>query len=950
VKLWFPYALAVTAIACTPDIHQDPPPPAAIVALFDPGAPVPVVPAPNDLAKDPNTGKLVVPSTDATPAAQREFNTDYLGGLGGFPVQSTAEVLLSGDVKPETVTKQTVVILDLTTDKPVITTPVWNAEKKSIAVPPPEGGWTRAHQYVVALIGGAKGIRGANDELVIGSPAWVLVSGRFPLFVCADDGTCEPTVDIIPSDKTDPHQKFDDQVAKAKRLDQLRQGYAPLLDGIAKDKQISREDIPILWTFTIHDSAELTFDPGNRVIPFPNDAVRPNGKVSLPNPATGAPLSDADCKTALSDPHAAPQLQLMCGLNTLDGFSTQVAPISENSDTQGLLQQANADPKSINAKSVGLVVLKSGVPEGTTPKFTPCLNCLSSGDPKKERPQQLQWRLDAPLDEKTTYLAYVTTDVMDDRGEPIIAPPTFALLRSRSPLVEDGKPTVSSLSATQAIQLEPLRAAMAPALDKLDASGIPRTKLALAFAFTTQSEGSVLDQLAQVPAKAEGLPGAPIGLDDVTARVTAMAGGAGIPIDAIAKFHAGAFLTPVLVTGPGGTLDPTKPRVERVDFMMSTPKSPAPAGGYPVVIFGHGFTRWRNDFLPIANSLAKAGLATIASDVLFHGERTSCTGSKAATKQSTDDAACAKPAEQKCNGDPILGLCVARDDTKRNECKPGPAGDGVCAAAGQGRCALDAKCQAADLARDASGKPAISGWNIFSLTNFFATRDNFRQQVIDLSQLVRVIKSPGATGLADRAGVMLDSGSLGYVGQSLGGILGTLFNSASADTTNVVLNVPGGALPSIILNAPSFAAQKTVLIDTLEAQGIVEGTPAFDQFLGIIQWILDPADPSNMAYRLTHGPNPKRKAFIQFIEGDQTVPNVSNLALVRAANRSFTATPPSFGCTAPLFCYEFTERKDGFNATTMPLQSRHGFLLSANPMTAKAQTQAATFLAAGMLP
>jgi len=244
---------------------------------------------------------------------------------------------------------------------------------------------------------------------------------------------------------------------------------------------------------------------------------------------------------------------------------------------------------------------------------------------------------------------------------------------------------------------------------------------------------------------------------------------------------------------------------------------------------------------------------------------------------------------------------------------------------------------------------------MFSLTNFFATRDNFRQQVIDLGQLVRVIKSAGPTGLGGQAAVALNSAKLGYVGQSMGGILGTLFNAVSPDITNVVLNVPGGALPQIILTAPSFVDQKAALLAVLAAQKILPGTPQFDQFIGIVQWILDPADPANMGYRLTHGaatktPSNNRKAFIQFIEGDQTVPNVSNLALVQGANRTFSATPPSFGCVAPLSCYEFTEAGDGFTAATLPLASRHGFLLAPTPATAKAQTQAAVFLATGALP
>src|SRR5262245_54519137 len=96
-------APVVLFVACTPDIGEDPPPPAAIIAQFDPGAAIPVVPTPNDLAKDPETGKIKVPSNESTPAAQKEFNDDYLAGLDGFPFESTAEVLVNGDLDPASV-------------------------------------------------------------------------------------------------------------------------------------------------------------------------------------------------------------------------------------------------------------------------------------------------------------------------------------------------------------------------------------------------------------------------------------------------------------------------------------------------------------------------------------------------------------------------------------------------------------------------------------------------------------------------------------------------------------------------------------------------------------------------------------------------------------------------------------------------------------------------------
>jgi len=228
---------------------------------------------------------------------------------------------------------------------------------------------------------------------------------------------------------------------------------------------------------------------------------------------------------------------------------------------------------------------------------------------------------------------------------------------------------------------------------------------------------------------------------------------------------------------------------------------------------------------------------------------------------------------------------------------------------------------------------------------------------------VRVLK--GQTGPFGGVGPVLDTTKLGFVGMSLGGIAGELFNAVSPDTTNVVFNDAGGALSQLLWLAPSFAAQKQALVDTLAAQGIVTGTPAFDQFIALTQWILDPADPANMGHRLTHpidiapgvkAPNVNRRVFLQFIEGDQTVPNLTSLALVTGANRSFVPLAPTFGCAPPLACYEFTQAGDGFDEVTAPLIGRHGFLLQPPggdmgvALTMKAQMQAAAFLATGGLP
>ena len=1058
--------------ACAPDITQNAAPSTnVVVAEFDPGnAAVPIVPTPNDLALSPITGTISVPvpagcpgSSNAPPGngakdgdetdvdcggtsgracddgkacavygdcasgvctagkcvggcpsdALQEFDSQYLGQMSGFPYESTATVLFSGEIDPGSVTAgQTVIVLDVTANQPVADATVQPAPAAINVLPPPKL-WTRGHRYAVAVTNGIK----AKDAqaTVIASQTWALVSSSNPLVTCPNDDLkspdCKPAIDIIPSTKSDPGEKLFDQTQKAVQLEQIRRGYDPLLKALEAAGH-PRSTILVAWTFSIVDAGEVTFDPAHDTIPFPNDILRDpmTGKVNLPNPTNFKPLAPADCAMP-----ASAQIALVCGLNTLDGFSTTVPPVSENSDAADAVAQAQIDPTTLAGGTVGLLPVKPGAPplEQTKPKFTPCLNCTSSPDANgnpQTKPQQLQWRLDAPLDEKTTYLAWVTGGVKDTTGKNVVANPVFALLRSKAPIAANGKSLVPTLASDdQAAQLEPLRAAMAPAID---GAMLDRKNLALAWAFTTQSTVTLEAQLAQLPSNpALKLPDGPLYTQDATPTYFAAAA-AGVQIDALGKVLVGAYLTANATTGPGNTLNPTMPEAEGVPFVVAIPCDKATGGAgctspyasappaYPVAIFGHGFTRSRNDMIIIANALAKVGFIAIAPDHVWHGERSSCTGSALFTaagcaggcpqfvgQAPSDDNACANPSTQKCN-EAHIGRCVAKDASTRAACDPTGAGgqavaDAGCSLAGQGRCvAADKKCEGGDFLRltspTAFNAPVIGGLKSFNPGNFFETRDTFRQSTIDLAQLVRVLKGSGIGAMGPPAapagqpaglpcagcglGVALAPGKISYVGQSLGSIYGTLFNAVSPDTNQVALNVGGGALTTLFLESPSLVDLRNAFLKALAQQSppIVPGTPSFDNFIGIAQWVLDPADPRNYGYELTHGsvnaPPMSRSVFLQFIEGDQFVVNDSNFALVTAANRDFTPTPPKFNCQPPLYCYEFTEAGDMFDKTSAPLDKRHGFLLAPPsspagvPLTVKAQTQVSIFIATGAVP
>ncbi|HLL05825.1 MAG TPA: hypothetical protein VK539_34965 [Myxococcaceae bacterium] len=947
-KLLLVGALALGGVSCAPDIKQDPAPD-NIVAQFDPAGSPAVLPLPNDLAINPATGLVAAPIDPNAPAAQQEFTRDYLNTLNGFPTTAAATTKIA-DLDEASINADTVRFIDLLQGTPIATpsvtvTRTYDAATGTLTIAPPATGWPKGGRYAIALVGGANGLKGKNGKPVIGSAVWAFASSPEPLVTCEDltAPNCQATTEIIPSTKTDPAEKLADQTASALRLEQLRRAYRPLLDAL-ETQNVSRQDVVLVWTFRIMNMPEATFnpspDPAAAVIPFPNDL--------LINPATG--------KVNLQAPAgASAQLQqLFEGLRTLDGFSTTSAIVSESSNTLGPIDTGSRlDPGSLET---GTRFVKL-TPGGTAPNMRVCLSCVSSGPVSANNPQQLQFVPNVPLDEKSRYAAIMTTDLKDERGRKVAPSGAFALLRMASPLVVDGKSQVSGVPDATANALEPVRQGFKPMFDALDAAGLKRAQLALAWSFTTQSTISDLAKLHALPSTLYAMNGLPASASYVTDRTGTLlavmnSSNPQLPTANIGKILQGNLFAPFALTGPAGTLNPAQPRIDRIPFVLTTPNTTMPAAGYPVAVFSHGLTGNHMNGLAIASALASQGYAMISIDNPFHGERSSCVGTAAQLGQSSDDAACADPVTQRCETTlsaataATYGRCVARDTATANTCDPAPTaspnGDLECSLVSQGRCLPTGKCEGGDFRRaSAGGPPVISGANFLNLANLFATRDNFRQHAIDLAQVVRVVNSneidaqiAGSSGIAT---LKLDGTKVVYLGQSLGAILGTLSTSVAPGVGNVVLNVPGGSLTDILLTSNAFATQRTAFLAGLSAQGINPGTAAFDQFIGLAKMILDPADPVNYSYYVENGTVPAgREALIQYITNDEITPNATTLALINAANNR----DPS--------------KKKVETSVVNPagLTERHGFLLNFRDraVTEAAQNEAVQFLKTGMKP
>jgi Bacterial Ig-like domain len=289
------------------------------------------------------------------------------------------------------------------------------------------------------------------------------------------------------------------------------------------------------------------------------------------------------------------------------------------------------------------------------------------------------------------------------------------------------------------------------------------------------------------------------------------------------------------------------------------PNRPEPPQGFPVAIFGHGFTDSKQGApLAVASLLANSGIATVAINVVGHG------------------------------GGPLGTLTVARTD---GVSVTFPAG-------GRGF--------------DQNGNGTIDSTEGVSAAPPFTVvgnRDGLRQTVVDLMQLVREIEvgvDVDGDGRRD-----LDRDRVYYFGQSFGGIYGTTFLAVEPDVHAGVVNVPGGSISEIARLSPSFRPLVglaligrtpslynavpnptfTNFVESMPLSGLpplvdaVPGADAIQRQLDWNVWAQAAADPVAYARHLRADPlanvDPKR-VIVQFAKGDQTVPNPTATALIKA--------------------------------------------------------------------
>ena len=343
---------------------------------------------------------------------------------------------------------------------------------------------------------------------------------------------------------------------------------------------------------------------------------------------------------------------------------------------------------------------------------------------------------------------------------------------------------------------------------------------------------------------------------------------------------------------------PTASDERRLPFVLVLPAGPAPAGGWPTAVFGHGFTRSSADVLLAATTNAASGLATIGTTVVGHGY-----GSRSAWSWTRDGVTRTVPA---------YGRGFDQDQDGTIGSTEGSSAPGDERSAGVG------------------------------------SRDALRQTAADVMTLVRAVER--GLDVAGTPAGELRPREVTYFGQSFGGIYGTMVAGADPRVARAVLNVPGGPVVDIARLSPAFrplitqslatagllnstSQDKGLFDESLPLQGdepVLDPAPGalpIQDFLARTAWLTRPGSPETFAPLVRDD-----RALFQVAFGDETVPNPTSHTLLEAGE---------------LFPRTSVYRND---RTAVREENPHGFLL--NPLVfpaafAQGQAQVRAFLGDG---
>src|SRR5690554_4998022 len=190
-----------------------------------------------------------------------------------------------------------------------------------------------------------------------------------------------------------------------------------------------------------------------------------------------------------------------------------------------------------------------------------------------------------------------------------------------------------------------------------------------------------------------------------------------------------------------------------------------------------------------------------------------------------------------------------------------------------------------------------SGDLYINLQNFARTRDAMRQTVLDLMNLNASIGDMDVDADSTN-GPDLNKDKVYFIGHSLGAIIGTTFVAVNNDPDvqafngnlpkiqGAILGNGGGGVVKLLENSPSIGGAK-ILPGLQAAAGLEQGSADIEKFFGVMQAMVDSADPINFASSEGSQNTP---VLMYTASGDLVVPNnATNESVVVATAQSYLA-------------------------------------------------------------
>jgi len=950
----------------------------AVTAVFDPTTAS--IPLPNDLARAP-----APPGTPALPAAQQEL-LNLFNSQGGFPSDQELPVTISlvkttvGQSGVATKTAPTfdpasvnagnlVVFLKTATSGGLVAIdPITDANYVSAG----DHGVLSIHnrnrapwapgQYVVGLRGGPNGVKTKEGEEIHAAPTFYFVAQGHKLITDQD----------LAAIRAQTGSEAEAQAAAA-QLNALIDAYT--LGGVytAVNQVFPHEELAALTAFTVAPvtATVVEVDPGRGIVPLPIDLLR--------DPSTGklTPLAACTLAGGTLSAQGACSSAAAAGFAALDGFSTTGMILAQTSDliTASTVTSSTVQlweiPTSGAPVQVSPTTYITEPVEVTQSGFSPAIALQPAGATAADPTSVFRTR---PLKDNTDYAVVISDGVKDKTGASI-GPGTVArIVRFTNPISVSGKSQLIGIDDVTAAALEKMRNQL-PAV--INASGFGSDHVAMAYVFHTQTILSTATQLGALPytkAATTGNTGTVTGGGATAAFAKYGVNGAVVPSGNIAEIIETTITTFNLLDPATGAFVATGTTTdETINVLIARPAATnsnvptcsgalggfAPAKCSPLVVFRHGLGNGRAAMLTVADTLNARGFTVAAIDAAKHGDRSFCTSGQ------TTITIGGNTLNQCAGGVACTALLPA-----------GAQGDanviGTCGTAGFFYLPVSTACLNPATGCNwtgTAGIPAVSS-NYLVSANFFRTRDTFRQDMIDQSQLVRAVAfaptgaPPTGHNLFDHmiaTGVIIDPTKIYFVGQSLGSIQGAPDVAVNPRSSEAVLNVGGGTVVDIFTTSPSFVTTTNTLLASL---GIQPGAnSAYLQFLVVAKTILDPADPVNFAGHLQSNTLPNllanpngsvaqtaKKILTQAAFCDQVVPNPWNFILDSTAGTGPFPGGTGFGGPGTFQLF-FTGTPSGSALASCPTPSStspnaipHGFFTDWSAATSQAQSDAAGFL------